>query len=113
MPTHLSNRRTRRALSETLECRALFAAGATVPYVTYEAEAGTYTGALRGPSFAASTVQAESSGRQTVRLSAAGQFVQITAAADANSVVVRYSIPDSATGGGIDSTINLLVNGAV
>lgn len=96
---------------EPLEARRLFSVGATVPYVTYEAENSAYTGTLLGPSYAANTVQAESSGRKTVRLNSTGQYVQAAATATANSLVVRYSIPDTADGVGQDATISLYVNG--
>ena len=96
---------------EPLETRLALAAGATVPYTTYEAESGTYTGALLGPSYAQNTVAGESSGRKAVRLSGTGQYDQITATAAANSVVVRYSIPDTADGVGQDATLGLYVNG--
>src|SRR3954469_1227511 len=99
--------------AEPLEPRRLLSAGAMVPYTTYEAEGGAFSGTVLGPSYAQNTIAGESSGRSAVRISAGGQFVQLTAAADANSAVVRYSIPDSPAGGGIDSTLNLLVNGVV
>ncbi len=44
-------------------------------------------------------------------MSATGQFVQITASQAANSIVVRYVIPDAPAGGGINATISLYVNG--
>src|SRR5258705_8834860 len=87
-------------VAEPLESRVLLSVGATVPYTTYEAESGAYSATLLGGSYVQNTVQAESSGRSAVRLSNSGNYVQFTAAADANSVVVRYSIPDAAGGGG-------------
>ena len=54
----------------------------------------------------------ESSGRRCARLDGAGSYVQFTAQAPANAIVVRYSLPDSADGAGLDSSLSLHVNGA-
>ena len=54
----------------------------------------------------------ESSGRQSVRLARDGEYVEIAATAGAaNSVVVRYSIPDAPEGGGINSSLSLYIDG--
>ena len=106
-----SPKRAAKLSCEPLENRLLFSAGAAVPYVTYEAESSAYTGSLIGPSYAQNTLAGESSGREAVQLNTAGQYVQITAAAAANSLVVRYSIPDSSDGTGLNSTLGLYVNG--
>src|SRR5258706_15759037 len=58
------------------------------------------------------TVEAESSGRQCVKLSATGKYVEFTAQAAANTLVVRYSVPDTADGTGADYTLSLYLNGA-
>ncbi|MET7396536.1 discoidin domain-containing protein [Dactylosporangium sp. NPDC005572] len=88
--------------------------GAAVPYTSYEAEAGTYTGQLvtADPlrTFGHTNFGTESSGRASVRLSAQGQYVQVTSTNQANSIVVRNSVPDSASGGGQDYTISLYAN---
>jgi len=98
------------AVCEPVEKRLFLSVGATVPYTTYLAENGTYTGALMGPSYTPNTEANEAVGREFVRLSSVGQYVQFTAAAAANSIVVRYSIPDSTNGGGINSTVSLYIN---
>jgi len=85
--------------------------GATVPWITYEAENGTTNGTVIGPGVTEGTAQAEASNRQAVTLNSTGQYVQVTSKAAANAIVVRLSIPDAPTGGGIDSTLNLYVNG--
>ena len=41
-----------------------------------------------------------------------GQYVEFTLPAQANALTVRYSIPDSATGGGITSPLDVTVNGS-
>ena len=86
--------------------------GATVPWVTYEAEDMTNTGTVMGPKYEPNVVEAESSGRRCVKLSATGQYMQFAAKAAANSMVVRYSVPDTANGVGADYTLSLYINQA-
>lgn len=89
--------------------------GAAVPYVEYEAEAAQYQGQLLESdplrTFGHTNFATESSGRKSVRLANQGQYVEFTSTNQANSIVVRNSIPDAAAGGGQDSTISLYVNG--
>jgi hypothetical protein len=88
--------------------------GAAVPYAEYEAEAARYQGtlveadALR--TFGHTNFGTESSGRKSVRLNSTGQFVEFTSANQANSIVVRNSIPDAPGGGGTTATISLYAN---
>ncbi|HET9623669.1 MAG TPA: choice-of-anchor D domain-containing protein [Kofleriaceae bacterium] len=78
--------------------RALFIGrGANVPWDEYEAEAGTTTGHLETGSWADGTLSGEASGRQAVTLTGASQSVQWTSRVNANSIVVRYSVPDGTT----------------
>ncbi|MGW1448415.1 CARDB domain-containing protein [Micromonospora sp. NPDC002411] len=88
--------------------------GAAVPYTSYEAEAGRYQGTLLETdplrTFGHTNFASESSGRKSVRLTSTGQFVEFTSANQANSIVVRNSIPDAPGGGGIEATISLYVN---
>jgi hypothetical protein len=56
-------------------------------------------------------VERESSGQQCVQLDAAGSYVQFSATGSANAIVIRYSIPDSANGTGLSSTLTVTVNG--
>jgi hypothetical protein len=89
--------------------------GAAVPYVSYEAESAQYQGQLLEAdplrTFGHTNFATESSGRKSVRLNSSGQFVEFTSTTAANSIVVRNSIPDAASGGGQDKTISLYVNG--
>jgi hypothetical protein len=86
--------------------------GAAVPWTTYEAENMTLgSGTVSGPGYSQNNVQSESSGRKCVRLHATGQYVQFTAQAAANAIVVRYSVPDTADGVGADYTLSLYTNG--
>jgi Pectate lyase superfamily protein len=84
--------------------------GADTPWVTYEAEAMRTTGMVLGPRYDPYQVETESSGQKCVRLEAT-QYVEFTATAAANALVVRYSLPDAPGGGGISSNLELSVNG--
>jgi parallel beta-helix repeat protein len=57
------------------------------------------------------TIEMEASGGQAVELTGTGQYVELTAQAAANSIVVRYCVPDTANGVGTNSTISLYQNG--
>jgi Malectin domain/Pectate lyase superfamily protein len=85
-------------------------AGATIPYIEMPAYSATTNGKVIGPSFVVGDLAADAVNRRAVTLTQ-GQYVQFTLPQAANSINVRYSIPDSATGGGINATINLYVNG--
>ncbi|SBT89015.1 Pectate lyase superfamily protein [Streptomyces sp. DI166] len=89
--------------------------GAAVPYTEYEAEDGTYEGTLltadKKRTFGHTNFATESSGRKSVRLDDTGDHVEFTSTSAANSIVVRNSIPDSATGGGREATLSLYADG--
>jgi len=85
--------------------------GATVPFVEYEAENAATNGSVLASSRTAGTLASEASGRRAVTLSGQGQYVEFTLTAPANSIDVRYSIPDSGDGAGIDATLGLYVDG--
>src|SRR5579859_7265182 len=85
--------------------------GADIPWTTYEAEDMRTTGTVLGPRYAPNLVETESSGQKCVRLVDAGQYVEFTVQTPANAMVVRYSLPDSPDGGGINSTLSLYQNG--
>ncbi|MDU0292856.1 discoidin domain-containing protein [Saccharothrix longispora] len=87
--------------------------GANVPWQHVEAEDGvTAGGATRiGPNRVIGDLAGEASGRRAVTLNATGQSVEFTTTAPTNTLVTRFSIPDSAGGGGIASTVNVYVNG--
>ncbi|GAB1516060.1 CARDB domain-containing protein [Actinophytocola sp. KF-1] len=102
--------------NNTLSRAIVVGRGAAAPYVEYEAEAAQYQGQLveADPlrTFGHTNFGTESSGRKSVRLTSQGQYVEFTSTNQANSIVVRNSIPDAPGGGGIDATISLYVNGA-
>ncbi|BCL25449.1 CARDB domain-containing protein [Streptomyces aurantiacus] len=85
--------------------------GAAVPYTELEAEDGRYQGTLLTTdakrTFGHTNFATESSGRESVRLNSAGQFVEFTSTSPSNSIVVRNSVPDAANGGGAEATISL------
>jgi hypothetical protein len=85
--------------------------GATLPWQTYEAETAKTNGTILGPDFIGRTPAREASGRSCVRLAGTGDFVEFVAQADAQGLVVRYCIPDSPDGRGIDTTLGLYING--
>lgn len=92
--------------SQSLDSR-----GANVPWIEYETEDGQTTGTLIGPDRTFGTFASESSGRQAIQLINVGEYVQIAAKAAANSIILRYIIPDAPEGGGITATISLYING--
>jgi hypothetical protein len=101
-----------------ITCGAAPTRGAGLPYQEYEAESGMTNGMILGPSRAVNdanvfnSMAGESSGRMAVKLSASGQYVSFTNQCEANGIVVRYALPDSADGGGTSATLGLYVNGA-
>ncbi|MEE1733093.1 discoidin domain-containing protein [Streptomyces sp. BE282] len=87
--------------------------GANMPYDTYEAEDGTTGGGAQvvGPNRTVGDIAGEASGRKTVTLNNNGNYVEFTTKKATNTLVTRFSIPDSAGGGGINSTLNVYVDG--
>src|ERR1700722_9482158 len=85
--------------------------GADLPWVTYEAEDAATNGAVIGPDYTGQTPAREASGRKCVSLTATGDFLELTAKSNAQGVVVRYSLPNSPDGGGIDATLGFYING--
>jgi hypothetical protein len=77
---------------------ALAAQGATLPYTEYRAADSSTNGSVLPVSRAYPSLSAEATGRSAVQLTGTGKYVQITLAEPANSVVVRYSVPDTADG---------------
>ncbi len=86
--------------------------GASVPWVEYEAEKGQSNGEILAPERTFGSIAAESSGRSAVKLIKTGGYVQFKAQKKANSLVVRFVIPDSEDGAGQQATISLYVNNA-
>ncbi|MDT0530114.1 discoidin domain-containing protein [Micromonospora sp. DSM 115977] len=94
--------------------RALFVGrGANMPYDMYEAEDGVVGGgaSVVGPNRTVGDLAGEASGRRAVTLNSTGSYVEWTTRASTNTLVTRFSIPDAPGGGGINSTLNVYVNG--
>ncbi|MFC7886067.1 discoidin domain-containing protein [Streptomyces sp. NPDC057376] len=89
--------------------------GASMPYDMYEAEDGTAGGGAQvvGPNRTIGDIAGEASGRKAVHLDETGEYVEFTTRAETNTLVTRFSIPDAPGGGGIDSTINVYVDGVM
>jgi hypothetical protein len=85
--------------------------GASVPWIEYEAEDAQSTGEILTPDRTFGTIAAESSGRSAIKLNNVRDHVQFKSEQPANSVVVRFVIPDSEDGTGLESTISLYVDG--
>jgi hypothetical protein len=97
------------------------AVGATLPFTSFEGEAGTLTGGATtirlnaAPTTEYASAALEASGHAYVRLNATGQAVQWTntTGAPISAINLRESIPDSAAGGGITATLDLYVDGVL
>lgn len=85
--------------------------GADLPWTTYEAEAMKTNGAVLGPKYEPHQLETEASGQKCVKLTAVGEFVEFPALAKANTLVIRFSVPDSKDGNGTAASLNLLING--
>jgi hypothetical protein len=84
--------------------------GAIVPWVEYQAEKGQTNGEILTPDRTFGTFASESTGRSAVKLNKVGDYLRFKTLAAANSVVVRFIIPDSEDGQGLESTISLYIN---
>lgn len=84
--------------------------GAKLPYIEIEAEDAATNGTVIGPDRTFKTIAAEASGRRAVTLTTTGQFVEFTLPQRANSLVVRYSLPDSDDGVGISAPLSLYID---
>lgn len=76
-----------------------------------EAEASRTNAEVRGPSRQYLTPESESSGRSHVRLEKFGDQLEFVAGCAADGLILRYCIPDAPRGGGLSSSLQLLVNG--
>ncbi|GAA3192420.1 choice-of-anchor D domain-containing protein [Dactylosporangium siamense] len=85
--------------------------GATLPYVEVQAENASTNGSVIGPSAAYNTLAGEASYRKAVTLQGSGKFVEFTAPVQTNSMVFRYSIPDTGNGSVYTAPISLYING--
>ena len=91
--------------------RGLAKYGATVPWIRYEAEDAQANVQAAEASRAYLTPESEAAGRRLVRLEKPGDHLDFQVTRPANGLVLRFSIPDSADGGGQDATLSLYLNG--
>ncbi|GLY91740.1 CARDB domain-containing protein [Actinoallomurus iriomotensis] len=87
--------------------------GANMPYDAYEAEDGVLAGGatIVGPNRTIGDLAGEASGRRAVKLASTGASVEFTTKASTNTLVTRFAMPDASGGGGINSTLDVYVNG--
>jgi hypothetical protein len=90
---------------------ALGGAGATLPYVEMEAHNATTNGTILGPSYTLGNLAFDAVDHQAVQLNGQGQYVQFKLTQQANSINLRYSIPDATSGGGINASLSIYING--
>lgn len=86
--------------------------GAAVPFVEVEAANAKTNGTVLPESRAWDTLAGEAIGRRAVTLQGRGKYVEFTLTQPANSIDVRYSIPDSSDGSPYTATLSLYVDGA-
>ncbi|MDT5033679.1 MAG: hypothetical protein QOC94_3850 [Actinoplanes sp.] len=87
-------------------------AGATLPYVEVQAENSATTGTVIGPTAAYNNLAAEASYRKAVTLSGSGRYVEFTTPVATDSIVLRYSIPDTSGGSVYTAPLSFYINGA-
>jgi hypothetical protein len=99
--------------NNTSEQSLFIGRGASVPWQHIEAEDATAGGGAQvlSPNRTIGDLAGEASGRRAVTLNATGQSVEFTTSGPTNTLVTRFSIPDSSGGGGITSNLNVYVNG--
>ncbi|MGW7094660.1 carbohydrate-binding protein [Streptomyces sp. NPDC054874] len=85
--------------------------GATLPFTAYEAEGGRTNASTIGPARTYLTEASEASGRKAVKLARTGDYVEITLTEPANAINLRYSLPDSSDGRGVDASLSLYAGG--
>jgi hypothetical protein len=84
--------------------------GAKLPFIQYEAEDAVVKGKILGPTRKFGEIANEASGKTAVNLASTGDYVEFTLKEKTNSLVIRYSIPDSNDGKGLNYPISLYIN---
>ena len=85
--------------------------GPVLSYAEVQAEDASTTGTIIGPDRAYPSLAGEAIERKAVTLDTQGQYVEFTVPQTANSIVMRYSIPDSTDGLGLTAPLSLYING--
>jgi hypothetical protein len=86
--------------------------GATLPFVEVQAENSTTNGTVIGPTAVYNTLPDEASYRKAVTLQGTGKFVEFTTPVATNSIVFRYSVPDTGNGSVYTAPLSLYIDGA-
>eukprot|EP00039_Didymoeca_costata_P022688 m.5007 g.5007 ORF g.5007 m.5007 type:complete len:920 (-) comp3164_c0_seq1:18-2777(-) len=91
--------------------------GGIQPFVTLEAEDAICTGKVIGPTYLSYTdtiyLPTEASNRMACQLNTSTtekEYVQFTTSTSFNALSLRYSIPDSPTGGGLTMQVDVVIN---
>jgi len=84
-----------------------------MPYARYEADKGLYGNgaAFRGPSVDQSKIESEASERKYVALPILGAYVQWMIKESNKGMLLRYTMPDSSDGNGLDGSLSVYLNG--
>src|SRR5215469_8394972 len=96
--------------SQIPKAHAAGGAGATLPYVEMVAHSATTNGTILGPDYQMGDLASEGVDRTVVQLTQ-GQSVQFTLPQQADSINLRYALPDSSSGGGLNAPLSIYVNG--
>jgi hypothetical protein len=91
--------------------QATLGRGAPTSFVEYEAENGLTNGEIIGPDRTFTTLAAEASGRRAVRLDGVGGYVEFILGRPADAVSLRYALPDSPDGRGLEGEIAVYADG--
>jgi hypothetical protein len=85
--------------------------GATLPYVQVQAENSATNGTVIGPTATYGTLADEASYRKAVTLQGSGKYIEFTTPVATNSIVFRYSIPDTSGGSVYTAPLSFYING--
>ncbi|RYZ91196.1 MAG: hypothetical protein EOP04_01360 [Proteobacteria bacterium] len=88
--------------------------GAKMPWEEIQAEDGETNALKLGPcrtKWNASHIEAEAIGRKAVALQKEGDFIKFKPKNPFNTLVIRYSVPDTVGGGGADYKLGLYIDG--
>ncbi|MDQ1486839.1 MAG: hypothetical protein QOJ62_2532, partial [Actinomycetota bacterium] len=85
--------------------------GAAVPFVEQQAVHASTNGTVLVPSRDQGSLASEGVGRTAVTLAGKGKYVEFTLTQPANSLNLRYSIPDSPDGAAYNASLSVYVNG--
>lgn len=84
-----------------------------MPYIRYEADAGTFANGavLLEESYDQALLQSEASEKKCISLTEKDSFVQWAVEQEGRGLTLRFSIPDSENGRGLNGKLGLYING--